>query len=221
VPAEPDEPDDRDASSSSSSSSSVVFPCVFSSTPSSSETIDLPDTKYVIFHGTPYTLNQLHRLKPPAFMNDAVLHFFFQYLLHTHHRTEQVYIFDTQLWLQLTSITYGGISQALTQKKLIAYFEFDMLVVPVNIVGYHWLLMIVFINHESKTGTIVPLDSMSSGNKYNNYHAVVIQLLNTVSIHVTEHTQHTQTHTFMRHTYSCAICIMKFHVVAIILARMG
>jgi Ulp1 family protease len=217
VPAEPHEPDDRDASSLSSSSSSVAFPRVFSSTSSSSETIDLPDAKHVSFHGYPYTLNQLHRLKPPAFMNDAVLHFFFQYLLHSHHRSEHVYIFDTQLWLQLTSNTYGGISQTLMKKKLIAYFEFDVLIVPVNIVGYHWLLMIVMIDHESKTGTIVPLDSMSSGN-YNNYHAVVIQLLNTVSIHsyTRKHT-HPHMHSILTH----APFVMKFHVVAIILARMG
>jgi Ulp1 family protease len=124
-------------------------------------------------------------------MNDAVIEFFFQYLLHTHHRTQQVFIFDTQLWLQLTTNTYGGISQALPKTKLIAYFEFDMLIVPVNIVGTHWLLMVVFINHESKTGTIVPLDSMSSGKKYDNYHAVVIRLLNTVSTNTHMHLKHT------------------------------
>jgi Ulp1 family protease len=161
---------------------------VFASIPSAF-TQSLPDTVTIHFGGRQFPLNQLNRLKPPEYLNDAIIHFFNQYLIQSHHRSEQVFIFDTQLCPQLMS---GNIGQALTTKTPVAYFEYDMLIIPMHIES-HWFLMIVIINHETNTGTVVPLDSMSRGVDYSMYHAPIIRLLNTVRIQTHTHT-HTVTH---------------------------
>ena len=74
----------------------------------------------------------------------------------------------------MREIDYGQL-----MKKSINVLDFDILIFPANIREWHWYSMVVFLNHITNSGTIVPINSLQ-GATYGDEHAAILRFLNKV-----------------------------------------